>query len=376
MNAASRSILFGDLLSKRIEELEEARLSLDNLPSDVSREDVLNKIAALEIEIDGLKEEQKSFRRKTRAGYSSRQEADKGTMSKRLAYLKERSRKRAAANRLKGQLPRTQERMAKDLEWHRRYDRPGSWKKVRTFPHAEGVLKSEMEAAPMSRKARMVLREEEEADFLELPPVTKRTKRLPPSAHKQTPQKKKGKHRRERRREQRRKEEKGKKGGSKGTGHLGSFSGQVCSTSGQYPGWTRVDFVIDSGASATTIPKKLVGSAKLGEPIGYRSFKLADGNVVPNEGTLTSKAWMMGQEFVEVRMSVADISQPLLSVGQMVDKGNKVILAPKVSYLQTKSGGIHRIFLRNGVYVLPLWLESSKMASGPSPFEGQGRGCL
>ena len=65
----------------------------------------------------------------------------------------------------------------------------------------------------------------------------------------------------------------------------------------QYPGWTRVDFVVDSGASATTLPRKLLGeSSKLKEPVGYRSFRLADGSVVANEGTLEAKAWLLGVE--------------------------------------------------------------------------------
>jgi hypothetical protein len=79
----------------------------------------------------------------------------------------------------------------------------------------------------------------------------------------------------------------------------------------------------------------------------------------------------MGNEVMVVRMSVGGISQPLLSVGQMVNQ----VLPPKVSYLETKGGGIHRIFQRNGVYVLPLWLDSAKMAP-TDPFVGQGHGSL
>ena len=221
-----------------------------------------------------------------------------------------------------------------------------------------------------------MLLEEEEKDFLNLPPVTKRTKDLPPSARAKTPKKKAAKHKRERKREQRRKVEKakdGKKGAPKGTGHLSSFSGKACSASGTYPGWTRVNFIIDSGASATTIPKELVGGVKLGDPMGYHSFKLANGSTVANEGTLVAKAWLLGDELVGMRMSVADIAQPLLSVSQMVSSGNKVVLSPKVSYLETEKGGIHRIFQRNGVYVLPLWLEDLDTSSGSAPFRGQGR---
>ena len=122
---ASRAIVLGELLSKRVDELDKLRSCLDDLGEDESREDLLNSIAVLELEINGLKEEQKSFRRKMRPGYSPRQEADKKVMGNRLAYLKEKSRKRAAAKRLGGQRPRTEERQTNELEWHRWFDRPG-----------------------------------------------------------------------------------------------------------------------------------------------------------------------------------------------------------------------------------------------------------
>ena len=374
VNNASRAIVLGDLLSKRIVELEEKRLALDDPSGD--RATLMNEITALELEIQGLKEEQKNLRVKFRQGYSARQEVDKKDMGGRLAYLKEGSRKRAAKKRLQGQSERTEEKIANENEWRKRFDREGSGQKRRVFPLAQGVLANELEARPLSKKAKAALLEEEEKDFLELKPV-KRTRTLPLSARAKTPQKQKAKHKRERRREQRRKEEKEQKGKGqgpgKGTGNLASFSGQACtSTGGTYPGWTRVDFVIDSGASATTIPKGLVGKVKLEEPVGYHSFKLADGSMVPNEGTLSSKAWLLGDEMVQMTMSVANIAQPLLSVGQLVSKGNKVVLSPKVSYVETKTGRTHRIFLRNGVYVLPLWMESSKTAGGSYPFEGQG----
>ena len=318
-------------------------------------------IAKLELELEDLKGEQRTVRRKQQEGFSSRQERDKEVLGGRLAYLKERSRKRAASKRREGHVDRVKEWLQKEDEWWKRFNQPGKGRKVRVFPLAEGELAGEVQAAPLSKKAKTALLEEEEQAFLELPQHRPRTKELPPSARKLTPKKRaaKGESR------------------AKGTGHLASFSGSsgMGTATGAYPGWTRVDFVIGSGASATTNPKGLVGKVKLDEPIGYHSFKLADGKVVTNDGTLTAKAWLMGNEVVVARMSVADISQPLLSVGQMVNQGNKVVLSPKVSYLETKGGGIHRIFQRNGVYVLPLWLDSAKMAP-TDPFVGQGHGSL
>ena len=79
-----------------------------------------------------------------------------------------------------------------------------------------------------------------------------------------------------------------------------------------------------------------------------------------------------GNEEVAMRMAVANISQPLISVGQMVNQGNKVVLSPKVSYLETKSGGIHRIFQRNGVLCSTSMDRLCKGVKEVQPFQRAG----
>ena len=82
--------------------------------------------------------------------------------------------------------------------------------------------------------------------------------------------------------------------------------------------------MVDSGASATTLPRSLLGErASLKAPVGYHSFRLADGSMVENEGTLEAKAWLMDDEVLELKASVAAISQALLSVGQVTSRGNR-----------------------------------------------------
>ena len=203
-------------------------------------------------------------------------------------------------------------------------------------------------------------------------PVPPRKKTLPPTEKNATPAKKKVKHQKERKRE---KEE--RKAKSRRVGHLAAFGGSTEDRAGscEAAGWTRVDFVVDSGASATTLPRRLLGErASLKAPVGYHSFRLADGSVVENEGTLEAKAWLMGDEVLDLKASVAAISQALLSVGQVTSRGNRVVLGPKVSYLETTTGKKHRIFLKNGVYILPVWMDtSSKLFElHAHPFEGRG----
>ena len=163
-------------------------------------------------------------------------------------------------------------------------------------------------------------------------------------------------------------------------GHLAALGGSTKDQAelGEAAGWTRIDFVVDSGASATTLPRSLLGErTSLKAPVGYHSFRLADGSVVENEGTLEAKAWLMGDEVLELKGLVAAILQALLSVGQVTSRGNRVILGPKVSYLETTTGKKHRIFLKNGVYILPVWMDtSSKLFELRAPFQGAGRARL
>ena len=77
-------------------------------------------------------------------------------------------------------------------------------------------------------------------------------------------------------------------------GSLSAFGGNTETGSKgateQCPGWTRVDFVVVDWGGATTLPRKLLTeSLKLKEPVGHRSFRLADGSVVANEGTLEAR---------------------------------------------------------------------------------------
>ena len=351
VTTGSRAVLLGELLSRNNDRLGKLRLSLDTAEDEATYKAISDEIATLTSTIDGLKEEQKSFRAKTAQGHSARQEADKAALGGRLAYLKEKSRKRAAKKRLEGQNVRTLGKLDREREWYKRFDRPGASYKAPEYPLAEGDLRHYVAAAPLSRNARTALLEEEEKDFLSLPPVSKRTTTLPPSELKRTGKKRKAKHLRDRRREQRKKAKRDSvQGRTLGVGHLASLSG---TTSTALSDWKRVDFVIDSGASATTIPEDLVDrSAQLAKAVGYHSFKLADGTLVPNRGTLRTQAWLLGDETVMLRMAVAKIAQPLMSVAQLVAQGNEVILSPKLSYLRTAGGWSHRIFERNGVYVL------------------------
>ena len=150
---ASRSVLLGEMLNARVARRDALTKSLDDLAEDdPSREAIQTELKELEIVLSNLKDEQKATRRGERENYSSRQERDKAEMGGRLAYLKEKSRRRASKHRLGTQEKRTRENLGAQLTWALRFNQPGSGKKTQVFPLAEGALKDEVAAAPLSRK--------------------------------------------------------------------------------------------------------------------------------------------------------------------------------------------------------------------------------
>ena len=282
MTTASRAILLGELLSQNHERLEELRASLDTAESEESYQAISQQIEAASSAVDELKEEQKRYRARESHGRSSRQEADKASLGGRLAYLQEKSRKRAAKHRLKGQNERTLEKLDRERQWHARFDRPGSGRKVPVFPLAEGELRKEVAAAPLSRKARSALLEEEEKDFLALPPVSRRTRTLPPSERRSTAKKRKAKHLRERRREQRKKVKRDAlQGRASGVGLLASLSGTLASA--ESPSWTGSE----STSSSTPVP-----ALRLSLRIWWMVRLLST-----RRSTTTASSWPMGLWF-------------------------------------------------------------------------------
>ena len=124
---ASRSVLLGEMLSARVARRETLTKSLDDLAEDdPSREAIQTELKELEIVLRNIKDEQRATRKGEKEGHSSRQERDKSDMGGRLAYIKERSRKRAAKHWLETQKERTKENLGTQLTWARRFDQPGA----------------------------------------------------------------------------------------------------------------------------------------------------------------------------------------------------------------------------------------------------------
>ena len=162
-----------------MQKLEEAK-SIENTLILLERDHPARK--ALEETIAQKKEEMKKIqaeRQKARSQkHSVRQEMDKKEAGSRVAYIKERQRKRAAEHRKSGFKARAIANVAKQEEAERRFNQPDTGKKVKTFPLAEKELSNEVEAAPMGRKEKAFIKDEQDEEF---PEVKRRSMELPPS---------------------------------------------------------------------------------------------------------------------------------------------------------------------------------------------------
>ena len=123
---------------------------------------------------------------------------------------------------------------------------------------------------------------------------------------------------------------------------------------------TRADIIVDSGASVSAAPLAVVGR---GRPTGAeRTYKSACGGSLVESGTSWVDLRCVDGKRLSARFRVMPVTKPLASVSQMVGRGAWVVFRPEEdggSYLWTAEGSKKRLFCRNGVYVLPVWVEKA-----------------
>ena len=146
---------------------------------------------------------------------------------------------------------------------------------------------------------------------------------------------------------------------SESPGDLMSFAeADVWPTKYEYD---RFDLVMDSGACRSALPLKLAASTPLEpmEPMDSITCRTATGETLAPEGKKSLTCEFQQGSPKRLSFLSMDVTRPLGSVSQMVGNGCRVVFdsdASGGSYLEHKTtGDKHRIFLRNGVYVLPMW---------------------
>ena len=87
-----------------------------------------------------------------------------------------------------------------------------------------------------------------------------------------------------------------------------------------------VEMTIDSGAAATVVPRGAF-DAKVIETLRTRTevFATASGHRMPNYGEQRIRAMSTSGTCLNITAQVTDVRKPLISVQEMVSKGNQVI---------------------------------------------------
>ena len=135
--------------------------------------------------------------------------------------------------------------------------------------------------------------------------------------------------------------------------------------------WEEIEFLVDSGASATVVNTGQVRAVKASEPDPNKYYKMADGSTIYNKGEKVFRAATDECRAFKVRTQVADVDTALLSVAQVVDRGGRVVFDRSGSYIETRDdqGNARRDHLeyRRGTYVMRLWVPRDQS----TPFQGQ-----
>ena len=133
----------------------------------------------------------------------------------------------------------------------------------------------------------------------------------------------------------------------------------------------RVDLTIDSGAYRTVIPPTLgSGIGMVDVPARLQQgAETASGVQLLPQGMRTLQCAFLSGPRRSLECLVMDVNRPLVSVSQMISRGWNVTFQPEDdggSYIHhPKLGDTHRIWPKDGVFVLPVVVTNDPSAQEP-----------
>ena len=316
-----------------------------------------------------------------------------------LAQLKEKKRNRAAEHRRSRGAARAQDRIQKEKDWHRVFDDPEQQPKATDWVDKAKTYKGiEDDIEPEPDIERRSLNKLETSTFLTETPqaawstacdTLQQRNWSKPVYEKKTGVDQKIRQRDKKREKRRQKREREKhcisymKHGLCKLGESCRFRHEsdikheedhhdqmMCSlhnvdgavhpySKGQV--YERADLIMDSGASTSTIPSSIVNDFDMHSHPG-KIYYSASGHQVVEKGTKVVKCAFQNGEREDLRFKIMspDVRRGLVSVSECVKAGNKVVFDKDHSYVYNyKNDSYKRIYLKDGVYVLPVWFESS-----------------
>ena len=128
---------------------------------------------------------------------------------------------------------------------------------------------------------------------------------------------------------------------------------------GKHGNMVRQDLVVDSGSAISCLPKRESEDLPKTPLSDTRTFQDASGRAVVRHGACNPEFILEDGSLMSARMESMEVRRPLLSVCASVKAGNRYVFetagGQDVSYMETPSGQRHRVYARNGIYVLPTW---------------------
>ena len=155
----------------------------------------------------------------------------------------------------------------------------------------------------------------------------------------------------------------------------------VCSMRGTE--WEPLPYpiIVDSGASASTLPKEWCKHVKLWETTESRngqSFNAANGDVIPNLGRRSVTLMTKEGAVRDMKFEVCSVTRALGSVSQMCRAGHRVVFNPpwnfEGSYIEhIETGQKMWLIERDGIYLLDVRVApESRQTGNHQDFHGQG----
>ncbi|WP_288993117.1 hypothetical protein, partial [uncultured Marinobacter sp.] len=131
--------------------------------------------------------------------------------------------------------------------------------------------------------------------------------------------------------------------------------------------WTRIDATIDSGSACTCVPYDMVPEGAKIEPCydGPQAYTSASDHAVVVVGKIFPMCKFQNGMIAPVEMKVLKgLKRPLFSVHRMVENGNFEVTHKRGESYATLKGKRFSIYGRNGVYVMPVWVDSAFLGRG------------
>ena len=141
--------------------------------------------------------------------------------------------------------------------------------------------------------------------------------------------------------------------------------------------WVKVTGIIDSGAVQSIAPPEMApGIPILPSPGSKRGQKYlaANGSRIANSGQQRLHVHTEDGRPAEINFQIASVTRPLCSVGEMCDRGNRVLFGRGGGVTQNlKSGEITPFRREGGIYALDFYLAAGGQGPRRNPgFPGQG----